>query len=91
MLSIQIIETKIDIIGNYPDQRHFKFEAPIPDENNQTLFKRFFFTQPGLWSVDPDPHGSASISPGSRRGKFEGKNIKNARKIEDNCNFIIKY
>ena len=67
MLSIQIIETKIDIIENYPDQRHFKFEAPIPDENNQTLFKRFFFTQPGLWSwirirmdlhpFPPDPGG----------------------------------
>ena len=65
MLSIQIIETKIDIIGNYPDQRHFKFEAPIPDENNQTLFKRFFFTQPGLWirirmdlhPFPPDPGG----------------------------------
>ena len=28
---------------------------------------------------------------GSRRGKFEGKNRKNARKMEENCNFIIKY
>ena len=40
--------------------------------------------------------GSAFIfSPGSgsesRRGKFEGKNRKNARKMEENCNFIIKY
>ena len=50
MLSIQIIETKIDIIGNYPDQRHFKFEAPIPDENNQTLFKRFFLHNQGCGS-----------------------------------------
>ena len=52
------------------------------------FLKDFFYT---TRAVDPDPHGSASISPGSRRGKFEGKNIKNARKIEDNCNFIIKY
>ena len=47
------------------------------------------------WSraVDPDPHGSAFIFPpesGFRRGKFEGKNRRNARKMEENCNFKIK-
>ena len=35
-------------------------------------------------ALDPDPHSF------SRRGKFEGKNRKNARNMEDNFNFIIK-
>ena len=43
--------------------------------------------------VDPDPFGSAFIFPpgsGSRRGKFERENRKNAMKMKENCNFIIK-
>ena len=58
------------------------------------------FTEAGLWIrirmdprsfslLDPDPH--IECRSRSRRGKFVGKNRKNARKMEENCNFITKY
>ena len=40
-------------------------------------------------AVDPDPHSICGSR--SRREKFEGKNWNNARKMEENGNFIIKY
>ena len=70
-----------DLVHYIPDPVHYIPDPvhiipdPVHSISNHVQFR----------AVDPDPHESTFIFPpgsGSRRVKFEGKNRKNARKME---------